>query len=145
MCFVDLTQAFDRVRLTDVLNLLKKRKLGSNIYIIAIIEQLNTGNSTYIKTGNKMTNKIPVAVGIRQGDSSILFNIIMDEIIEEVKTAGRGYSMERNEIKIVCYADDAVIISENEDNLQKLLYKFEKAAERLNEHFHRENKISHNI
>jgi len=69
-----------------------------------------------------MTNKIPVAVGIRQGDSLslILFNI-MDEIVEEVKIAGRGYSMEGNEIKIVCYTDDAMIISEDEDNLQKLL------------------------
>jgi len=35
-------------------------------------------------------------------------------------------------VKIVCYADDAVIISEDGDNLQRLLYRFELAAEKYN-------------
>ncbi|XP_044760217.1 uncharacterized protein LOC123317675 [Coccinella septempunctata] len=40
--------------------------------------------------------------------------------------------MGNKEIKIVCYADDAVIISEDEDNLQRLLYKFQQIAEAFN-------------
>jgi len=39
---------------------------------------------------------------------------INDEIINEVKQAGIG----DKEIKILCYAADAVIISEDGDNLQ---------------------------
>ena len=132
MCFVDLTQAFDRVRLADVLRLLEKRHIDTRI--IAIIKELNTGNVTTIKTGNQTTNKIPVADGIRQGDSlsPILFNLVMDEIIDEVKNAGRGYSMGRNSIKIVCYADDAVLVAEDEDDLQRMLYRFERTAEKFN-------------
>lgn len=42
MYFVDLTQAFDRVRLRDVIALLKKRHIDPNI--IATIEELNTNN-----------------------------------------------------------------------------------------------------
>lgn len=40
----------------------------------------------------------------------------MDKIIEEVNTVTRGYRMGDNEIKIVCYADDIVIMAENEDH-----------------------------
>jgi len=39
----------------------------------------------------------------------------MNEIIKDVKR--HGYRTNKGEITIVCYADDAVIISENEDEL----------------------------
>ena len=42
----------------------------------------------------------------------------MDEITNEVKKAGRGYRMGDKDIKIMCYADNAVLILKNEDNLQ---------------------------
>lgn len=132
MCFIDLTRAFDRVRFDDVLKLLRKRR--SNPKTIEIIRKMNTGNSTYVKSNNTLSSQIPVSTGIRQGDSlsPVLFNVIMDQIISEVKTAGKGYRMGKKEFKIICYADDAVIISEDEDNLQRLLYRFETAANKLN-------------
>lgn len=72
--------------------------------------------------------------GIRQGDSlsPILFNLIMDELISEVKRTGKGYRLGGKEIKIICYADDAVLISEDEDNLQRMLFKFENIASKYN-------------
>lgn len=131
MCFIDLTKAFDRVRLTDVLRILKSRKISPRI--VTIIKELNSGNITFIKMENSLNKKILISNGIRQGDSlsSILFNVIMDEIIKETKSAGRGYKLGDAEVKIVCYADDAVV-SEEEDNLQRLLHQFEMTAERYN-------------
>lgn len=95
MCFVDLKQAFDRVRLKNVLQLFRAR--GISTRIIAAIKDLNMDNTT-IRTDNVATKRIPMASGMRQGDSlsSILFNLspIMDEIIKEVKKSGRGFRME---------------------------------------------------
>ena len=132
MCFVDLTQAFDRVKLEDVVPLLQKREVHPRI--ITIINKLNTNNYTSIKIADKLSDKIPLTTGIRQGDSlsPTLFNIIMDEIITEVKKVERGYRMGDKEIKAICYADDVVLISESEDNLQRLLYKFEQTASAFN-------------
>lgn len=41
-----------------------------------------------------------------------------------MKQAGRNYKMGKGEIKIVCYANNAVIVSEVKNNLQKLSNKF---------------------
>ncbi|KAL6421492.1 hypothetical protein ACFW04_011244 [Cataglyphis niger] len=35
-------------------------------------------------------------------------------------------------LRILCYADDAIIVAENEDDLQRLLNKFKTTAERFN-------------
>ena len=67
MCFVDLTQAFDRVKLEDVVPLLQKREVHPRI--ITIINKLNTNNYTSIKIADKLSDKIPLTTGIRQGDS----------------------------------------------------------------------------
>lgn len=61
--FIDLTQAFDRVRLTDIVPLLKQRKIDP--YILGLISELNTGTSTFIKTDSDMTNEIPIKKKIR--------------------------------------------------------------------------------
>lgn len=50
----------------------------------------------------------------------------------EVKSAGKGYKLTKKEFKIICYADDALIISKDEDNLQNLHYRFERVANKLN-------------
>ena len=63
--FIDLTDAFDRDILSNVLKLLKDRNLLP--IQIEIIRKLNMENSTFIKANNKLFKKIPVSTGIRQG------------------------------------------------------------------------------
>lgn len=105
LCFVDLTKSFDRVLLEHVVAVLQKRYVDNRI--ITAVKNLNTDNTTSIRINNETSGQLPVASGIRQGDSlsPILFNLIMDEIIAEVKGVTKGYKL-RNERKIVCYADD---------------------------------------
>ncbi|KAK9887098.1 hypothetical protein WA026_020042 [Henosepilachna vigintioctopunctata] len=55
----------------------------------------------------------------------------MDEIIKKVRGM-RGYKMGDKEISILCYADDAVLIAENEDDLQRLLHQFNLTAKSFN-------------
>jgi len=48
---------------------------------------MKTNNGTFIKVRNNFTKKTPVSIGIKQKDSlnPILFNVITDEIIKEMK------------------------------------------------------------
>ena len=69
-------------------------------------------NSTFIKANNKLFKKIPVSTGIRHL-SPIPFDVLKNKIIN----AKNRYKMGTKEFTILCFADDAVIISEN--NLQR--------------------------
>ena len=59
----------------------------------------------------------------------MLFNLIMDNIIENL-TKELGYRMGNDPIHIICYADDAVLIADSEENLQTLLSRFDQMPER---------------
>lgn len=132
ICFVDLTKAFDRIKLQDVITIMKEKHVPNNI--IRIIRNLNANNTTKVRVNNSLTKELPITTGIRQGDSlsPTLFNLIMDKITDNTKRFGTGYRMGNKEIKIICYADDVALISEDEDGLQRLLYNFNKEAEKYN-------------
>lgn len=56
LCFVNLTSAFDRVRLTHVIQCLRKNKFDENL--MKIIKELNSSNRTRIKTEQGLTEEI---------------------------------------------------------------------------------------
>ena len=60
-----------------------------------------------------------------QGDplSPLLFNIVMNEIIKNVRDL-QGYLLGDENVNIICYVDDETLIADNEDNLQRLLNGF---------------------
>lgn len=133
VCFVDLTKAFDRIRLADVLSILKKKKKVPREYI-QLIKELNTDNTTKLRVNKKLTTSIKTSTGIRQGDSlsPLLFNIVMEKIIEAVRECGPGYRLGQHRIHSLYYADDALLVAESEDDLQRLLYTFKNTAEKYN-------------
>lgn len=124
MCFVDLTKAFDRIKLSNVTRILREENIPKDI--VQVIESLNSNTTTQIQVNNSLTEEVPITTGIRQGDSLSpqLFNLVMDKIIADTRDTGHGFRTHKEEMTILCYADDAVLISENEDELQRLLHHF---------------------
>lgn len=43
-----------------------------------------------------------------------------------------SYRMGNKMVNIICYADEAVLIANNEDNLQRILHQFHKKAKEYN-------------
>ena len=132
ICFIDLTKAFDRVRLGDILNMLIETKTPSSI--TKIIHNLNNNNVTKVRAGDQFTENIPTPGGIRQGDSlsPFLFNLLMGKIINKVTSLNLGYKMGNKRIGMVCYADDAALIADSEDDLQRQLFQFFQISRQLN-------------
>lgn len=131
MCLIDLQKAFDRIRLSDMTEILARREIPTSL--IQLIKDIYTGSYIKVRCNGEMSQSIPAGRGVRQGDSlsPMLFNFMMDEIIEAVKGM-RGYRMSGNNINIICYADDAILIAENEDDLQRLLFKFNNICKQYN-------------
>jgi hypothetical protein len=92
-----------------------------------------SGNLAMIKVCGETSHPIPVNQGIRQGDSlsPLLFNIIMNQLIKSV-SSNKGFKMGDSKIKIICYADVAVLLSYNEDDLQRMLFNSDKTAKNFN-------------
>ena len=78
-----------------------------------------TNNYARNKIEVKLEGKIPVNQGIRRGDSlsPLLFNIVMNEIIKNLKFL-QGYPLGDENVNMISYADDATLITDNEDDLQ---------------------------
>lgn len=91
VCFVDFTKAFDRIRLSDVIRSLEKNNIDYKYQ--RIIKELYTGTRTRIKTKEGLSEVLQINAGIRQGDSlsPTLFNIIIDQIVEDVNRVNAGY------------------------------------------------------
>ena len=62
--------------------------------------------------------------GIKQGDnvSTGWFALYIDDLAEEIKQSNLGIHLEDNfDVSILLYADDLVLLSENEENLQEMV------------------------
>ena len=94
--------------------------------------QIYTNNYAKIKIEGKLEGKIPVNQGIRQGDSlsPLLLNIVMNEIIKDLRDL-QGYPLRDENVNIVCYADDATLTADNEDDLQRLLTRFSQSCRKF--------------
>jgi hypothetical protein len=108
------------VRLVDVIECLREREVPEQI--VRVIKELNTDTITRIRSNNQTSRPIIIKNGVRQGDSlsPMLFNLIMDQIIANLPKE-LGYKMGNASIHTICYADDAVLIADSEENLQSIL------------------------
>lgn len=84
-------------------------------------------NKIQAKINRKFTEPILVESGIgqRQSLSPLLSNIVIDEVIKNMRKLKR-YKMGEGEVTICCYADDAVTIATDEVGLQRLVQRIIK-------------------
>lgn len=76
-------------------------------------------------TNDGLTEMINIKGGIHQGYSlsPTLFNLIMDQIIEDMKNLQKNGITSKN-LNAICYADGAILMTNNEGNRKMQLYKF---------------------
>lgn len=50
--------------------------------------------------------------------SHLLFNLLMNKIIKDLTLLNVGYRINNKRISMICYADDAALITKTTDDLQ---------------------------
>ena len=53
--------------------------------------------------------------------TEILFSLFINDLAKEIKAAGYGISVGNDKVPILLYADDIVLLSESEDDMQNML------------------------
>ena len=119
--FIDLSKAFDCINRTLLCYKLLTNKINGQFYhaVLALYRE----TESCVQVNNMTTEWFGTLQGVRQGDnlSPTLFNIYLNDLAKEIKDMGLGVPLDDINVPILLYADDIVLISENESNLQKML------------------------
>ena len=123
--FTDLAKASDTVSHKSIAKGLRCKGVPEQL-ISAILEMYFNSN-TSITVRGKTTRRISINAGVKQGCplSLLLFNLILDELIEKLKGLGIGIKINDQLISVMAFADDLVLVTEHSSHMiecQKFLY-----------------------
>ena len=88
------------------------------------VQSLYQSVSSCVRISGLTTDWFDVTVGLCQGCplSPLLFNCFINDLAQKIKAVGKGVSIDNGEqICILLYADDVVLLAENEADLQSML------------------------
>ena len=93
------------------------------------ISSLYHNSKSRIILNDYETSYFDCPIGVKQGDclSPTLFAIFINDLALEIKDSKIGLKIDENLlVNILLYADDIVLLAENEQDLQSLLFIVEK-------------------
>ncbi len=124
--FIDFEKAFDSVNRNSLLSKLSDLQIDGKIYFA--VKSIYEVTEASIKINNMKTDWFPCASGVKQGDglSPTLFNIYINDLASQIKALGKGVKFNNEEISILMYADDVVLLAEREEDLICMLSTLEK-------------------
>ena len=121
-CFVDMAKAFDRVN-RDIL-FIKLANIGISGNLLDSIKQLYAECTASVNVNGCYTDLFDISCGVKQGDviSPTLFSIFINDLAKDIKNLNLRVEIEPGfNVSILLFADDIVLLSPTEEQLQLLL------------------------
>ena len=119
--FIDIKKAFDSINR----DILFYRLLSYNIdgKIFKAIKSLYKDTVSTVKINDYITEYLDVLHSVKQGDnlSSTLFNLFINNLVSKIKELHCGIKIGIEQVSILLYADDIVLLSDSEKGLQSML------------------------
>ena len=121
LAFLDMSKAFDRVWRDGLFYLLWKFGVKGKIW--RLICEMYKHVTNKVIFGGFQSDWYEQEYGVKQGCvfSPTLFNILMNELISELKKSNIGPQLIDQTLNSLLFADDIVLIADSESNLEKLL------------------------
>ena len=121
VCFIDARKAFDRVN--RILLWYKLRSIGVHGNLYNSIKALYQDTKCTVNVNGKHTELFDVESGVKQGCllSPVLFNVFINDLVDSVRLCNRGIQVLDTNIDMLMYADDIVVLADNENDLQLML------------------------
>ena len=128
LSFIDFQKAFDSVDRN--LLLFKLSQIGVVGKFYRAISQMYSNPRSRVILNEHKTDYFECPIGVKQGDSisATLFAIFINDLAKEIKNSSIGINLNENLntfdqlfINVLLYADDIVLITASEDDLQTLL------------------------
>jgi hypothetical protein len=121
VCFIDFSKAFDKVNRNLLFYNLLRYNIDGKLY--DAIKSLYSETISCIQLDDIQTEWFEILLGVRQGDtlSPTLFNIFINELAKQIKQLNLGIKLGQYNISMLMYADDIVLLAENETDLKTML------------------------
>ncbi len=119
--FIDLKKAFDFVDRDMLLYKLLINGVDGNVY--NSIKSIYSSSTSCIRINNKLTDWFDCKTGVKQGDnlSPTLFSVFINDLVSDINGLDLGMDVGDSKLSILMYADDIVLMSDSEINLQRML------------------------
>ena len=119
LCFIDYQKAFDMVKHDKLVEVMKKT--GIPELEIRLITNLYWKQQAVVKTAEGLSNSVNIQQGVRQGCilSPILFNLYSEWMTKEIEENTEGIKINGDIIRDCRYADDAAMLADTTEKLQK--------------------------
>ena len=119
--FIDFQKAFDSVNRPILWR--KLNEIGMSTKMLSAVRSLYKDILTCVRVNDICTCWFSVITGERQvcSLSTILFSIFINDLAVMLKELHKGVKIDNERVCILLYADDIVLIAENESDLQDML------------------------
>jgi hypothetical protein len=154
-CLLDCSKAFDKIRYDILFNKLLQR--GVPPIIIRFILYCYTNSQVKVRWNGAESDPFTVENGVRQGAvlSPFLFNMYVDELINDLTDDGSGCWVGHMYYGVLIYADDILLLAPTITSLQRMIKICEKfgsdvgltfnSQKTVCINFHRDGKCSQNM
>jgi hypothetical protein len=119
--FVDFKKAFDTVWHDGLW--CRLHNAGIKGRPLKILQSLYSDIRQSVLVDDQQTEYIKASQGVRQGCpiSPVLFSIFIEEMVHKLKEGGVGVKLDNQLMFALLYADDAVLLAESVEELQKMI------------------------
>ena len=96
-----------------------EQRFGISGPFLNLIKSLYDNVESAVKVNNDLTDWFEIQNGVKQGCilSPTLFSMLINDLAEDINTAELGVQCKENIVSSLLFADDLVILAENEVNL----------------------------
>ena len=122
--FTDFRKAFNVIN-RDLLYC-ALRESGIHGRMLSLVKEMYTGTNNIIRLNDEFTDEFVSTNGVLQGNnlSPTMFSIYINSLLLELRKNEIGVCIDTSNkelVNVLAYADDIVLVAENEQDLQKLL------------------------
>ena len=121
VAFIDFSKACDRIH--RELLWYKLSRLGISDKFIEVLKSLYNNVQCTTRINGFGTEWFDVSVGLKQGCilSPVLFNAFMEDLVQLIRDEQKGVKYGDLNVSILLYADDILLLSDCEEDLQSML------------------------
>ena len=119
--FIDFEKALDWIDRDMLMYKLISYNVDGKFY--KAIRAMYNNTRAIVKVNQMFSSWFDTRFGVIQGDtlSPTLFIIFLNDLVTDIENLHCGIETDEFSLSVLFYADDIVIISENEDNMQIVL------------------------